>query len=191
MLSGEVLSLITISGVVGGVLGAMLKGIPFLNKKGVNIDKALATTEQIADVSDKALDVAGEIMPNNPVIKVLDKVAEWAKIAAGNAQQLYHTGDLKSDERFTTAQNIVYSALKELNVDLSDLRKVLIDAAIRDAVNSLGHAPVSEQQLLQQKQELEQQNIQLKQTIEQVQNTVVDSNITTPSTTQTAPQAAQ
>lgn len=65
---------------------------------------------------------------------------KWAQIAVGDAEQLYHAGDINKDERRKVAESVVESVLKELNIDIDENKRELIDAAIKNAVNELGHS---------------------------------------------------
>lgn len=173
MISVQVASMLLTSGVVCGVLG-FLSAIPYLKKRNINIDGALNKVKNIADTSGKILDVADEVLPNNPVIFFLKNFDKWAKIAAGEAEQLSHAGDISSDKRLETAQNAVYNILNELNIELTDNRKALIDSSIQDAVNELGHKDTTEaekaaamEKLQVEKAQLASENTQLKQAIAQ------------------------
>lgn len=179
MLSQNVILLITVSAILVGVLGVTIGVFPYLKKKGYPIDKTLDTAKDVLQKAGSALDVAGEILPANPAINILKTIQNWAKIAVGNAEQLYHAGDIEKDERATVAEQVVMNVLKELNITIDDNKKTLIDAAIKEAVNNLGHAPVdvkaqqeAQEQLQQSNIQLQNENIQLKQTITSIQNTV-------------------
>ncbi len=81
-------------------------------------------------------------------------------------------------KNFKSAQETVYAALKEINVTPTDNQKKLIDDFIQEAVNDLGHAPVSEAeknaQIVKINQDLaavQAENTQLKQTIASIQST--------------------
>lgn len=139
MISVQVASMLITSGVVGGTLGAMLVGFPLLRKKGVNVGTALDKAESVVDTSGKILDVAKEVLPTNPALVTLEVIEKWAKIAVGQAQQLYHAGDISKEGRKAIAETSVYSVLKELNIDVTDSKKILINASIENAVNDLGH----------------------------------------------------
>lgn len=179
MLSQNVMLLITVVSVIVGVLGVLIGVFPFLKKKGYPIEKTLNTAQDVLQKAGSALDVAGQILPANPAINILKTIENWAKIAVGNAEQLYHAGDIRKDERATVAEQVVLNVLKELNITVDDNKKALIDAAIKEAVNSLGHAPAdvktqqeAQEQLQQANKQLQNENTQLKQTISNVQNTV-------------------
>ncbi|MFL0250416.1 hypothetical protein ACJDT4_08260 [Clostridium neuense] len=126
-------------GVVGGVLGTIIFLFPYLKSKGVDIKAALSDIRNMVDVSGKTIDAISSIVPDNKAVSVLQTIEKWAKIAVGDAEELYHTGDISKDERAQIAENVVYSVLKEMNINIDDNKKELINAAIKDAVNDLGH----------------------------------------------------
>ncbi|WP_023625442.1 phage holin, LLH family, partial [Clostridium tyrobutyricum] len=76
---------------------------------------------------------------------LVDWIEQKAVAGVKAAEQLAHTGSLQTnEEKFKSAQETVYAALKEINVTPTDNQKKLIDDFIQEAVNDLGHAPVSE-----------------------------------------------
>jgi hypothetical protein len=95
------------------------------------------------------------------------------------AEQLAHAGSLQTnEEKFKSAQETVYAALKEINVTPTDNQKKLIDDFIQEAVNDLGHAPVSEAEKNAQIAKINQdlaavqaENTQLKQKLTTIQST--------------------
>lgn len=169
--------IIAVGGVMVGVLGSMVGLFPYLKKKGIDVDKAIGTVEKGLDTANIMMSVAEPLMPA-PVVNVLELIKTWAKIAAGNAEQLSHAGTINKEEREQVAENVVLNVLQEAKVPVDTNKKALIDAAIKNTVNDLGHAPVSEAQIqaqLQQAQQqiaiLQQEKAQLQQTINTIQST--------------------
>ena len=178
MLSVQTIQLLVTVGVTGIVLGA-LGGITYCRKKGINIDKNIDNFSTVVNAAEPIVGVADALLPNNPAVAVLKTIEGWAKIAAGNAEELKHAGDINGDQRATAAEKVVTAVLKELNVEVTDNRKILIDAAIKDTVGSFGHKEPTEAekqaQLQQAQQQLQQQilqNQQLQQKLAQVQSTI-------------------
>lgn len=137
------IQLITWSGILGVLAGAivvMLIVFPILKKRGIDVNDVLEQTKKAVDSSGKILTIVKSAVPNNDVLNILDIVQKWAQIAVGDAEQLYHAGDINKDERTKVAESVVESVLKELNIDIDQNRKELIDAAIKNAVNELGHS---------------------------------------------------
>jgi hypothetical protein len=179
MLSVQTIQTLISGGVVGMVLGS--GGIfAFLNKKGVNISKDLDNVNKVITATEPIISVGKEIAPLNPVVTMADLIEHWAKIGVGNAEQLYHTGKLVSDEdRFKSAHDTVYANLKELNINPTENQQKIIDDVIQYWVNDLGHKyktdaeRESEKQALQAKiTTLTNENVQLRQKIATIQNTV-------------------
>jgi FtsZ-binding cell division protein ZapB len=159
------------------VLFVVYVAIPFLKKKNVDISKQLNTALDLVDKAGAALNVANEVIPTNPVLGTLNIIEKWAKIAVGNAQQLYHAGDIEKGDRAAAAENVVLTVLGELSIPVDDNKKTLIDASIKEAVNALGHAPVDIKILQDQNSQLIQNNAVLKNTNTtlQQQNTQLNS----------------
>ena len=122
-----------------GVLFIVIVIVPYLKAKGVNTTKILANAERVTEGFDKALVVVQDILPNNPTVAFLTIIQKWAKIGVGNAEQLAISGEATSDERAEIATKTVYSVLNELKIDVDNNKKILIDAAIKEAVLNLGH----------------------------------------------------
>mgnify|MGYP000844605698 FL=1 len=179
--------LIAIGGAVVGVLGTMLFLFPNLKKNGVNVDGFIDKVEKGADEAGAIISVGKEVLPANPVINVLDLIDKWAKIAAGNSQQLSHAGVISKDERSQVAENVVLNVCQEAKVPVDENKKALIDAAIKNAVNDFGHEPTTEAQKQEQISKLTQENADLKQKLEAIQNTVAS----TQNASTVTPQAVQ
>ncbi|KOF56823.1 hypothetical protein AGR56_09185 [Clostridium sp. DMHC 10] len=179
MISNNTLMLISVIGVTFGALGAMLGVVPYLKKKNVNVDGAIKELNNKGEIVKAVADELKPILPKSAqtVIEIIEK---WAPIAVGKAEQLYHAGDIQKDDRAQIAENVVLSVLKEMNINLDDNKKELIDAAIKNAVKDLGHAPVSEAEKNKQLQDalnkadtLQSQNLQLQQKLNTIKSTAV------------------
>jgi len=138
-MDNQTLIYITIFSVVFGVIGIVVGLVPFLRKKGFPIGAFLGNAKNVVNKASEAVTTLDKLMPDNAVINVLEVIAKWAKIAVGNAEQLYHTGEIDKLQRAEVANKIVYDVLKMLNIEVTDNLKSLIDAAIKEAVNALGH----------------------------------------------------
>lgn len=138
-MDNQVLMYITIFSVVFGVIGIVVGLVPFLKRKGFPIGAILDNTKDVVNKADETVTVLDKLMPDNKVIDVLEIITKWAKIAVGNAEQLYHTGEIGKVQRAEVADKIVYDVLKMLNIEVTENLKPLIDAAIKESVNALGH----------------------------------------------------
>lgn len=174
MLSNEVLSFIATAGTTIGVIGGVCGIVPLLKSKNINGEGIISTVNTFGNDLKKLADDLKPFLPAK-VKTAIDVIEKWGPIAAGHAEQLWHAGDISGDERAQTAEDIVINALKEEGFDIDDNRKALINAAIKNAVDKLGHTDPDVKQLEntidQQKIRLEQaqqQNTQLKQTIETI-----------------------
>lgn len=200
MLSSNALSFIATIGTTIGVIGGVCGIVPLLKSKKINEGGILTTVNTIGSDVKKLADDLKPFLPAK-ITTAIDIIEKWGPIAAGHAQQLWHAGDISADDRAQTAEDIVINALKEEGFDVDDNRKALINAAIKNAVDKLGHTDPDVKQLQstidQQKSQLEQaqqQNTQLKQTIDTITTTAqavqnTSGNVEAPSTEQTAPGA--
>lgn len=173
-------NVIAITGIAIGVIGAIFGLIPYLKKKNINVDGALNAIEKGLTISEPFISI-GKTMPGlKKEASLIDWMEQKAKAGVKAAEQLYHAGDLKTDEdRFKFAQSTVLAALKEIKVEPTANQEKLIGDFIHEAVNDLGHVPASEadkdnkiQQIQQKLESTKQENEQLKQTLNTVQNTL-------------------
>ncbi len=171
--------IVAIGGVLVGVIGGIFGLTPYLKKKNINVYKALNTTEQVLTATEPLIKISEIVPVLKPAGSLLDWIEQKAKAGVKAAEQLYHSGILKTDEdRFKTAQNTVYAALKEINVEPTMNQKKLISDFIHEAVNDLGHAIPTEteknaqiQKVQQDLDEIQKENKQLKQKLAAIQNT--------------------
>lgn len=136
----DVIAVSILCGVIGGVLGTIIFLFPYLKSKGINIKPVLADIKKLVNTSGKLIDAASIVLPSNKTLSTVKIIEEWAKIAVGDAEQRYHAGDICKEERNKVAENVVYSVLKEMNIEVDDNKKNIINAAIQNAVNDLGHS---------------------------------------------------
>lgn len=136
----DTISISILFGVIGGVFGTIIFLFPYLKSKGINIKPVLADIKNFIDTSGKLINAASGIMPSNKALSTVKTIEEWAKIAVGDAEQLYHSGDICKEERAKVAENVVYSVLKEMNIEIDGNKESIINAAIQNAVNDLGHS---------------------------------------------------
>ena len=170
--------ILAVGGVLVGVCGGITGVVPYLKKKGVNGEGILKTTENTLTAAEPLIQVAKTIPGLKSSAELVDFMEQKAKAGVKAAEQLYHAGTLQNnEEKFKSAQETVYAALKEINLTPTDNQKKLIDDFIQEAVNDLGHAPVSEAEKNAQIAKINQdlaavqaENAQLKQTIASIQS---------------------
>lgn len=130
--------LLIIAGVVIGVLVTLLAGIPYLKKKGINIEDVIKELKNDSTIAKAVADEVKPLLPK-PMQGVVDIIEKWAPIAVGNAEQLAHTGDIDKADRGKVAEDVVLNVLKDLNITPTENQLYIIDASIKNAVNALGH----------------------------------------------------
>ncbi|WP_195603730.1 hypothetical protein [Clostridium tyrobutyricum] len=171
--------IVAVGGVLVGVIGGIYGLVPYLKKKNINTEKILDTTGDVLKATEPLIQVAKGIPSLKPAATLVDWIEQKAVAGVKAAEQLAHAGSLQTnEEKFKSAQETVYAALKEINVTPTDNQKKLIDDFIQEAVNDLGHAPVSEAEKNAQIAKINQdlaavqaENTQLKQTIASIQST--------------------
>ncbi|MBV4432649.1 hypothetical protein KM803_15185 [Clostridium tyrobutyricum] len=137
--------IVAVGGVLVGVIGGIYGIVPLLKKKGVDTEKVLDTTGDVLKATEPLIQVANTIPSLKPAATLVDWIEQKAVAGVKAAEQLAHAGSLQTnEEKFKSAQETVYSSLKEIGVTPTDNQKKLIDDFIQEAVNDLGHAPVSE-----------------------------------------------
>ncbi|WP_195509687.1 hypothetical protein [Clostridium tyrobutyricum] len=171
--------IVAVGGVLVGVIGGIYGLVPYLKKKNINTEKVLDTTRDVLKATEPLIQVAKTIPSLKPAATLVDFMEQKAMSGVKAAEQLAHAGSLQTnEEKFKSAQETVYAALKEINVTPTENQKKLIDDFIQEAVNDLGHAPVSEAEKNAQIAKINQdlatvqaENTQLKQTIASIQST--------------------
>lgn len=138
-MNNQVLVYITIFSVAFGVIGIVVGLVPYFKKKGLPVGTILSNAQDAVDKANDTVVLLDKLMPNNKVIDILEIIARWAKIAVGNAEQLYHTGEIDKPQRAEVANKVVYDVLKMLNIEVTESLVPIIDAAIKESVNALGH----------------------------------------------------
>ncbi|MBV4426393.1 hypothetical protein [Clostridium tyrobutyricum] len=171
--------IVAVGGVLVGVIGGIYGLVPYLKKKNINTEKVLDTTGDVLKATEPLIHVAKTIPSLKPAATLVDWIEQKAVAGVKAAEQLAHAGSLQTnEEKFKSAQETVYASLKEIGVTPTDNQKKLIDDFIQEAVNDLGHAPVSEAEKNAQIAKINQdlaavqaENTQLKQTIASIQST--------------------
>ncbi|WP_238886378.1 hypothetical protein [Clostridium sp. YIM B02551] len=184
----QIVLLILVSSAVS--VTGMLILAPILNKKGINVEEEFQNTDKILNGIDKVVDVAKMIVPNSPIVNIIDKVQEYAYQGVHAVEQLYISSKLTADERNAAAKDSVHNVLNLLGVEITPEIEKVIDNCIEAEVLALGHKEeaskivqanleVANQQLqtkineqLQINQTLQSENRLLKDKVTQMQNVV-------------------
>lgn len=149
--------------------------LPKLDKNHIDVSGNLEKAEKVIDTVNVVADTANSILPGNPAVLGLKVVAEWAKKAVGEAEQLYISSKLDKDGRNAKAKETVYAALKVANVELTPELEKAIDGAIEFETNALGHkddaTKIVQGQLQQTNVQLQDQVVSQNQQIQELQST--------------------
>ncbi|MCH3963022.1 MAG: phage holin, LLH family [Clostridium sp.] len=172
--------IVAVGGILVGVIGAIFGLVPYLKKRKINTEEILGTAGNVLEATEPIIQVAKGIPALKPAATLVDWIEQKAVAGVKAAEQLAHAGSLTSnEEKFKSAQQTVYDALKEIGITPTDNQKKLIDDFIQEAVNDLGHSIPTEAeknaQIAKTQQDLaavQNENTQLKQTIASIQSTV-------------------
>lgn len=126
-------------GVLVGVVGMLLLN-RYTKDKNIPVEKYVDRAKDILDTASPIVDKVAQLAPNDPRIIKLELIKNWGLAAAGYAQQICHTGDIKAEDRAAVAENIVINVLrKQLKIEPTESELLLIDVVIKAACNSFGH----------------------------------------------------
>lgn len=122
------------------VIGAIFALISYFKNKSMNLDKILSVTDKTLKTVEPFIEVAKSIPSVKTTASLIDWIEEKAAVGVKVAEQLQHSGEIKTnEEKFNIAENTVYAALKEIKVEPDDNKKMLIKYFIEEAVSDLRH----------------------------------------------------
>ena len=114
--------------VVGLVLGVVL---PYLKRRGVDVQNLLDQSKAVLAAADSAYDIAKPFITESVDTDKFDKVVKAAKIGMRNVQQLYDTGQITNpNERKAAARQYVIDSLPLIGVEMTPEIERVIDGAI-------------------------------------------------------------
>ncbi|APC41042.1 hypothetical protein [Clostridium estertheticum] len=169
----------TVLGVTLGVVATMLVLFPLIKRKDVKVDEVLQKVDVALNGAGAVIAVADKIMPVNPAFDILKVVEKYVHVGVHQAEQLCINSKLGKDERNAKSKEIIYAALKLLNIEPTEEIDTIINGTIEAETLALGHKDLTEvekQAQLQKVQvrasQLQVENVQLKQTIATIQGAV-------------------
>lgn len=113
--------------------------LPYLKRRGVDVDTLLSNAKDALLTVNKTLDTIRPFLPATPGLALFDKILAAASVGVGNAEQLYHVGKLEAGGRKKEAKEYIVTTLNLIGVDITPEVDKLIDGAIEAEVLSLGH----------------------------------------------------
>lgn len=137
MISTNILTVIATIGATFGVASTVLSAIPFLIKKGVNVEKSIQNVEKGLTAADAVITVGSELLPTNPIVDALKVVEKYAHIGVNQAEQLYLSSQLPSEQRIVKAKETIQAALTSANITVTPELDKIIDGAIEAEVLAL------------------------------------------------------
>jgi flagellar motor component MotA len=132
----EIKNILIIIAIVAAVFGVIVYLLPYLKKKGVNVDKTMQLVSTGLDTADKVVDSLQTFMPNTTYLPIVDKIIEYAQKGYEYAEQLNNIGKIeKGEAKKEAATKYVYDALKLAGINTeSEQVKSIIDGSIEAAV---------------------------------------------------------
>ena len=126
-------------GIAIGVVAMLSIELPYVKKKGIDIEKYLNKVNDTVVKIDQVFNTIKPFLPNVPAIGIVDKVLEYAKLGVNKAEQLYHIGQIQANQRKEEAKSFIFDALKLAKIDITPELEKVIDGAIEASVMALGH----------------------------------------------------
>lgn len=132
----EIKNILIIIAIVSVVFGTIIYLLPYLKKKGVDVDKTMEMVSTGLDAADKVIDSLQSFIPNAPYLSIADKIIEYAQKGYEYAEQLNNIGKIgKGEEKKQAATTYVYNALRLAGIDVDDEQvKAIVDGSIEAAV---------------------------------------------------------
>ena len=124
---------------VGLILGFVL---PYLKKKGVDVQRLLDQSKEVLAVANNAFDQAKPFLANADLINmnVFDEILSMASVAVHNVQQLHDSGQITDPVlRKEAARQYVIDSLPLIGVEVTEEVTRVIDGAIEAKVFTLKH----------------------------------------------------
>jgi hypothetical protein len=137
----SVQTLIIVLAVIAATALVLAFVLPYLKKRRLDLQLIIDQGRNALNAFDKTLttlrpffeDTAGD------KLKLLDTVFAAAHIGVGNAEQLYHVGQLKAHERNAAARKSIIDTLALAGIEMNTEIEAVIDGATECEVLALGH----------------------------------------------------
>jgi len=114
--------------------------LPYLKRKGVDIEALIAQVKQALAATGNTLDTIKPFLPGIVGVDAFDKILKSAAVGVGNAEKLYLIGNLPPERRKEEARKFIKDAVTLAGVVVTPEVERLIDGAIESEVLKLGHA---------------------------------------------------
>ena len=171
----QIVILIVVTTIVVSVMELYV--FPTLKKKKIDAQDILQKADKGLNVAGTVINVADEILPNNPAIAILKLAQNAAKNGVDHAEQLCISSQLDENQRNAKARETAWDVLKYAGVkETPDLDKI-VDSFLEADTLALGHKTPTDTEKaaqLQQAQQnvttLQQENTQLKQKLQTIQS---------------------
>ena len=117
---------------VGLVLGVLL---PYLKRRGVDVQKLLDQSKEVLAAANSAYDIVKPFIKDSVDTDKFDKVVKVANVGMQNVQQLYDSGQMTDpDERKAAARQYSIDALTLIGIDVTPEVLRVVDGAIESNI---------------------------------------------------------
>ena len=123
--------------IVGLVIGILL---PYLKRRGVNVQKLLDQTKEVVAAANSAYDKAKPFLVDSVDANKFEQIMDIAFVGVNNVQQLYDSGQMTDpDERKAAARQYIIDSLPLIGIEITKEVERVIDGAIECEVYALKH----------------------------------------------------
>lgn len=126
--------LIIVLGVTFGIFAAVWLLLPYLIKRGVNVQGALQTAGAGVSTANQIVDALQALLPGNIYLNVADRITDYAMQAVEYAEQLYKTQEIPAEQRKVVATDHVYDILRLVGIEITPEIKRIVDGSIEAGV---------------------------------------------------------
>ena len=111
--------------------------IPWLVRKGVNLSGVLAGAGSALDTAGVVVDGVEVFAPDNPALRIVENIIDYAKNAVKAAEQIYLASGMETDGRKEEAKRQVETALKYAGIEITPEIGNIVNTSIEAAVFAL------------------------------------------------------
>ena len=116
---------------------AVCIAVPWLVRKGLNLSGIIAGVGSALDTAGVVVDGVEVFAPDNPALRIVENIIDYAKNAVKAAEQIYLASDMETDGRKEEAKRQVETALKYAGIEITPEIGNIINTAIEAAVFAL------------------------------------------------------
>ena len=135
----DIQTLLIVLAILVGVGVILAFVLPYLKRRGVDMQKIIDQANNALAVANNTFETIRPFLQDAPGVGVFDDIMAAARVGVGNAEQLYHIGQLEPAQRKDAARQYVLQVAKLTGIEVTPEVEKLIDGAIEAEVLELGH----------------------------------------------------